>query len=116
MHLLVINFVLLFLGLRKWIQEDLSSKAADAFEKVTGKFAKACLCLWDYSLQHEDMVNTLKVWHAVAMDGGHRTPECPLLGEYPWLVDSSPTAKHWLRSFKKTNWTSCGRNGRRKSD
>ncbi len=60
-HLICINILLLVLGLRKWIQEDLSSKAAGAFEKVTGKFAKACLCIWDHSLSTAQDADNLQV-------------------------------------------------------
>lgn len=36
-------------------------QAAGAFEKVTGKFAKACLNIWDHSLVNPEAVSNLKV-------------------------------------------------------
>jgi hypothetical protein len=122
------NILLLVLGLRKWIQEDLSSKvkrlgrmltcmqvctpthnphrahllwvctcthvchalqAAGAFEKVTGKFAKACLNIWDHSLVNAEAVSNLKVSERQGVRYGVRPPSQVAAMDYWSLLPRS---------------------------
>jgi hypothetical protein len=56
-----VNVVLLGLGLRKWIKEDMRVKAQKAFERQSGKFSKLALCIWDHGVKSGGEAEELKV-------------------------------------------------------